>query len=199
MRSREGPAEGHGHRAALERAIAETDGILRTFATLMEIARAESGKADIAMTPVDLRAVVADMVELYAPLAEQKRLAIEAALDEVGHVAGHGQFLSQLVANLLDNALGYTAEGGIGVSLAREPSGAVRLAVEDSGPGIPPAERERVLQRFVRLDRSRTDGGSGLGLSLVAGVASLHRAALALDESPLGGLRVSVTFPPSAE
>ena len=193
---RDGPAEGHGHRAALERAIAETDGILRTFATLMEIARAESGKAGIAMTPVSLRAVVADVVELYAPLAEEKGLAIEAALDEVGNVAGHGQFLSQLVANLLDNALGYTAEGGIRVSLSRAPSGAVRLAVEDSGPGIPPAERERVLQRFVRLDRSRTDGGSGLGLSLVAGVASLHRADLVLDESPLGGLRVSATFPP---
>ncbi len=196
---RDGPGEGQGHRAALERAIAETDGILRTFATLMEIARAESGKAGIAMAPLDLRAAVADVVELYAPLAEEKGLAIEAALDDVGAVTGHGQFLSQLVANLLDNALGYTAEGRIRVGLTREVSGAVRLTVEDSGPGIPPAERERVLQRFVRLDSSRSSGGSGLGLSLVAGVASLHRAALVLDESPLGGLLVCVSFPPPAE
>ena len=195
---REGPADGQGHRAALERAIAETDGILRTFATLMEIARAESGKAGIGLEPVDLRAIVADMVELYAPLAEEKGLAIEAEIGEAGSVAGHGQFLSQLVANLLDNALTYTPEGRIRVSLAPEDSGAVRLLVEDSGPGIPPEERERVLQRFVRLDASRTGGGSGLGLSLVAGVATLHRAALALDESPLRGLRVSVTFPPLA-
>ena len=194
----EGPAGAQGHRAALERAIAETDGILRTFATLMEIARAEAGKAGIALAPVDLRAVVADMVELYAPLAEEKGLAIEANLGEAGSVAGHGQFLSQLVANLLDNALTYTPEGRVRVSLAREDLGAVRLQVEDSGPGIPPEERERVLQRFVRLDASRTGGGSGLGLSLVAGVATLHRAELALDESPLGGLRVSVTFPPVA-
>ena len=84
------------------------------------------------------------------------------------------------------------------MSLSRGDSGAVRLVVEDSGPGIPPEERERVLQRFVRLDTSRTGGGSGLGLSLVAGVATLHRAELALDESPLGGLRVTVTFPPPA-
>ena len=195
---RDGQTEGGGHRAALERAIAETDGILRTFATLMEIARAESGKAGIAMAPVDLRAITADMVELYAPLAEEKGLAIEAALEAVGEVAGHGQFLSQLVANLLDNALAYTPEGRIRVTLAREPSGAARLTVEDSGPGIPPEERERVLQRFVRLDASRSGGGSGLGLSLVAGVASLHRARLALDESPLGGLWASVAFPPSA-
>ena len=193
----ERPAEGGGHRAALERAIAETDGILRTFATLMEIARAEAGKAGIAMAPVDLRAITADMVELYAPLAEEKGLAIEAALDAAGEVAGHGQFLSQLVANLLDNALAYTPVGGtIAVSLVRGPSGALRLTVEDSGPGIPSEDRERVLQRFVRLDASRSGGGSGLGLSLVAGVASLHRAALALDESPLGGLRASVAFPP---
>ena len=202
---REGPPEGQGqgqgqgHRAALERAVAETDGILHTFATLMEIARAESGKAGIAMGPVDLHAVVADMVELYTPHAEEKGLAMEAALDEAGTVAGHGQFLSQLVANLLDNALAYTPAGGrVAIALAREPAGAVRLAVEDSGPGIPPEDRERVLQRFVRLDTSRPSGGSGLGLSLVAGVASLHRARLALDESPLGGLRVTLTFPPPA-
>ena len=194
--ARDGDGDGRSHRAALERAIAETDGILRTFAMLMEIARAESGKAGIAMAPVDLGAVVADMVELYAPLADEKGLAIETVLDETDTVAGHGQFLSQLVANLLDNALACTAEGRIRVALAREPSGAARLTVEDTGPGIPPAERERVLQRFVRLDTSRPSGGSGLGLSLVAGVASLHRATLALDESPLGGLRVSVTFPP---
>ena len=195
---REGPAGEQGHRAALERAIAETDGILRTFATLMEIARAESGKTGIALVPVALRAVVSDMVALYAPLAEEKGLAIEAVLGEAGTVAGHGQFLSQLVANLLDNALAYTPEGTIRVSLARKHAGAVQLTVEDSGPGIPPEERERVLQRFVRLDASRTGGGRGLGLSLIAGVATLHRAELALDESPLGGLRVSVTFPTSA-
>ena len=154
---RDGARDGDGrsHRAALERAIAETDGILRTFAMLMEIARAESGKAGIAMAPVDLGAVVADMVELYAPLADEKGLAIETVLDETDTVAGHGQFLSQLVANLLDNALACTAEGRIRIALAREPSGAARLTVEDSGPGIPPTERERVLQRFVRLDTSR--------------------------------------------
>ena len=194
----EGPADGRGHRLALERAIAETDGILRTFATLMEIARAESGKAGIALEPIDLRAIVADMVELYAPLADEKGLAIEAALDETKPVEGHSQFLSQLVANLLDNALAYTPEGRIRVSLARGDAGSVRLTVEDSGPGIPPEERERVLQRFVRLDASRSGGGSGLGLSLVAGVATLHRASLSLDESPLGGLRASVAFPSPA-
>ena len=191
----EGPADENGRRAALERAIAETDAILRTFATLMEIARAESGKAGIALVPLDLGAIVADMVELYAPLAEQKGLAIEATLDETRPVAGHAEFLSQLVANLLDNALSCTPEGRIGVSLAPDDGGGVRFTVEDSGPGIPPEERERVLQRFVRLDASRTGGGSGLGLSLVAGVATLHRASLVLDESPLGGLRVTVTFP----
>ena len=162
----------------------------------MEIARAESGKAGIALAPVDLRAVVADMVELYAPLAEEKGLAIEAALEETGQVAGHGQFLSQLVANLLDNALATRPKAGSGEPRARKCHG--RRAAHGGGFGAghsPGGARERVLQRFVRLDTSRTGGGSGLGLSLVAGVATLHRAELALDESPLGGLRVSLTFP----
>ncbi len=191
----ESPSDARGYRAALEQAIAETDGIISTFTVLMEIARAESGKGRIAMSRVDLRAVVADIVELYGPLAEEKGLTLEAALDEDVTVIGHTQFLSQLVANLLDNALRYTGEGRIAVTLTGAPSGAPCLTVDDSGPGISPADRERVLQRFVRLDASRTTDGSGLGLSLVAGVASLHQAALTLDESPLGGLRVIVAFP----
>lgn len=188
--------EGRGHRAALERAIAETDGILRTFAVLMEIARAESGAGRVALAPLDLGAVVADACDLYRPLAEEKGRALEAALDEGVVVEGHAQFLAQLVANLLDNALRHAPAGRVAVRLARAPSGAARLTVDDSGPGVPPADRARVLRRFVRLDASRSTDGGGLGLSLVAGVASLHRAALALDDGPLGGLRVALTFPP---
>ncbi len=188
--------EGRGHRAALERAIAETDGILRTFAVLMEIARAESGAGRVALAPLDLGAVVADACDLYRPLAEEKGRALETALDEGVVVEGHAQFLAQLVANLLDNALRHAPAGRVAVRLARAPSGAARLTVDDSGPGIPPADRARVLRRFVRLDASRSTDGGGLGLSLVAGVASLHRAALALGDGPLGGLRVSLTFPP---
>jgi signal transduction histidine kinase len=191
----EGSADRSSYREALERAIAETDGILRTFNVLMEIARAESGTSQITMSPVDLRAVIKDMVELYRPLCEEKGLALEATFDEEMVVTGHEQFLSQLIANLIDNALKYTETGRITVALSRTPLGKPCLAVDDTGPGIPAAERERVLQRFVRLDTSRTTSGSGLGLSLVAGVASLHQAKLVLGESPLGGLCVSVTFP----
>ena len=188
--------EGRGHRAALERAIAETDGILRTFAVLMEIARAESGAGRVALAPLDLGAVVAGACDLYRPLAEEKGRVLETALDEGVVVEGHAQFLAQLVANLLDNALRHAPAGRVAVRLARAPSGVARLTVDDSGPGIPPADRARVLRRFVRLDASRSTDGGGLGLSLVAGVASLHRAALALGDGPLGGLRVALTFPP---
>lgn len=188
--------EGRGHRAALERAIAETDGILRTFAVLMEIARAESGAGRVALAPLDLGAVVADACDLYRPLAEEKGCALETALDAGVVVEGHAQFLAQLVANLLDNALRHAPAGRVAVRLARAPSGAAQLTVDDAGPGIPPADRARVLRRFVRLDASRSTDGGGLGLSLVAGVASLHRAALALGDGPLGGLRVALTFPP---
>ncbi len=193
----EGSREPAGQREALQQAIAETDGILRTFNLLMEIARAESGVERIVMDRVDLRAAVSDMVEFYKPIADEKGLALDALLDTDTAVVGHAQFLSQLVANLLDNALKYTERGRIAVTLARLPSGAARLVVDDSGPGIPPDDRQRVLQRFVRLDSSRPAGGQGLGLSLAAGVAALHRAKLELDESPLGGLRAALTFPPA--
>ena len=145
MHFAKGQTTSTANRAALERAIAETDGILRTFATLMEIARAESGKAGIAMAPVDLGGIVGDMVELYAPLAEEKGLAIEATLDETEPVAGHAQFLSQLVANLLDNALAYTPEGRIRVRPRAARRGRGAAYGGGFGAGDPPEERERVL------------------------------------------------------
>ena len=199
---RDGPEDGESQRAALERAIAETDGILSTFATLMEIAprgiraRPASPRRRSTCAPS-----VADIVELYAPLAEEKGLAIDAALDEAGDVAGHGQFHLPARRQPARQRARLHAGRGTDRALSRDraPSGGVRLTVEDSGPGIPPEEREHVLAA-LRAPRCEPQpaAAAGLGLSLVAGVASLHRAELALDESRLGGLRVTLTFPPPA-
>ncbi|MEE8171309.1 MAG: ATP-binding protein, partial [Alphaproteobacteria bacterium] len=107
---------------------------------------------------------------------------------------GHPQFLSQAVGNLLDNAVKFSPEGGnIGIELSPR-SGSVRLTISDAGPGIAAQDRARVLKRFVRLDESRSSAGSGLGLSLVAGVAKLHGAQLQLSDSDSGGLSVQLTF-----
>ena len=168
------------YRHALEEAIEETDGILRTFSALMEIARAEAGAAQLEMEPVNLEAVVADILELYQPVAEEKGITLTDQVAPGLSIEGHKPFLSQMLANLLDNAIKYTPFGGqVALSLSRIGRQAV-LRVDDSGPGVPEAERERVLERFVRLEASRTSPGSGLGLSLVAGVATLHGATLTL-------------------
>ena len=179
-------------RSAVTRAIAEADAVLATFDALIAIARAEAGTGRAAMESVDLSAVVNDMADLYRPLAEQKGISVTVNIAEGCRISGHQQFLSQAVGNLLDNAVKFTpAGGGIAIALSRDPA---RLIISDSGPGIAAADRARVLQRFVRLDASRSAAGSGFGLSLVAGVAKLHGAELELSDSDLGGLSVQLTI-----
>jgi len=183
------------YRLALKEAIEETDGILRTFNSLMEIARAEAGAAQLEMDAVGLDMVAADIFELYQPVAEEKGITLTDSITPDIAIDGHKPFLSQMLANLLDNAIKYTPSGGqVALELIRSGRSAV-LRVDDSGPGVPKEERGRVLERFVRLEASRTSPGSGLGLSLVAGVATLHGADLTLGRAPQGGLRVELTFP----
>jgi len=139
------------------------------------------------------------VAELYEPAAEDKGLTLEVAADGDPVACGSRQLLSQAVANLLDNAVKYTPPGGrVTLTVAPGAGGAgPRLTVADTGPGIPEAERGRVLQRFVRLEPSRSTPGNGLGLSLVDAVARLHGCRLDLvDNAP--GLRVTLDFPPPA-
>ena len=147
----------------------------------------------LAVGPLDLSSLVTDLTELYHPMAEDAGLDLASDVPPNVTIEGHRQLLGQAIANLLDNAIKFTPAGGrIRVSLERD-GGQWVLSVSDSGPGIPLADRHRVLQRFVRLDDSRGTPGSGLGLSLVAAVAKLHSARLELaDNEP--GLRVTVTF-----
>jgi signal transduction histidine kinase len=183
-----------GSQRAMGEAIKEADAVLATFDALIAIARTEAGTSRAAMQTLDLAPLVRDMAELYRPLAEQKAISLAEDIDQSCAIDGHAQFLSQAVGNLLDNAVKFSPPGGkvsIGLSCR---DGTARLSVADSGPGIPAPERERVLQRFVRLDESRSTPGSGLGLSLVAGVAKLHGAQLELSDSDLGGLAVVLSF-----
>ncbi|TPG53823.1 sensor histidine kinase [Roseomonas nepalensis] len=178
--------------AALEGAIGELDGILATFAALLRIARAEAGAGREGFAPVDLSALVAAVAEAYAPVAEEAGRALEAEVAPGQVIEGSAPLLRQAVANLLDNSLAH-GEGRIRVRL--RPGAA--LEVEDEGPGIPAEERQRVVRRFYRLDRSRGTPGTGLGLSLVAAVAGLHGGALSLGEGPGGkGLRATLALTP---
>ncbi len=188
-----GPTDAVAYRQALDTALAESERLHRTVDALLQIAQAESGTLGMEMEPIDLAAVARDVLDLYQPSAEDKALRIEDDIGAGHWIRGHRQLLAQGLANLVDNAIKYTPEGGrIGLrvsSSGRE----THLEVRDSGPGIPEADRARVLERFVRLDGSRTTPGSGLGLSLVAAVAKLHGARLTLgDNAP--GLSVVLAF-----
>jgi signal transduction histidine kinase len=177
----------------VEAAIADADGLLVTFNALLRIARVEAGSG-VTLTPVDLSAVLADAVELYEPLANERGQDLAAALAPGVTVPGDRDLLFQAAANLLDNAVKYTPEGGrIRVSLERFGNEA-HVIVADNGPGIPAEERGKVFRHFYRVEASRSTPGNGLGLSLVAAIARLHRATIRLEDNA-PGLRVVLHLP----
>ena len=182
---------GSAERRVLERVTNEVDQMRSTLDALLRIALAETGT--VAREPVDLSELVASVVELYAPVSEERGIELASSVAAGAEILGSRQLLAQALANLLDNAIKFTPDGGhIRVQLrgsAREPE----VIVEDDGPGIPPDKREVVLGRRVRLDEARKFPGSGLGLSLVAAVTKLHGARLVLDDAR-PGLRVSLKF-----
>lgn len=184
-------------RATFEALLADADALLRTLDALLRIAQAQGGGLGAEMADLNFGALVREMGELYAPLAEQRALRLEFdRLDDV-QVHGSRQLWAHAVANLLDNAVKYTPAGGrIAVSVSALAEQAV-LQVTDSGPGIPAADRERVVQRFVRLDAAQAHPGSGLGLSLVVAVCRLHHAQLELDDAR-PGLAVRILVPKPA-
>jgi hypothetical protein len=184
-------------KASLESAIEEADELIATFNALLLIAEAESGAHRDALEDVDLQAIARDVVDLYEPVAEERGIALTLSAPEPARVRGNPSLVARAAANLVDNALKYTPNGGkvwVTVDAGGSRQEGPGLVVKDSGPGIPPEDRERVLDRFVRLERSRNTPGSGLGLSLVAAVARMHGAALELgDAHP--GLAARLTFP----
>lgn len=187
------PETDAAHRTVLTGILAEAEAALAMFDNLLRIALAEGGAAADQLQAVDLAALARDAAELYEPVADEKGLSFSVDAPAPVSIRGHAELLAQALANLLDNAVKYTPAGaGITVAVGEDEGRAV-LSVADTGPGIPAAERARVLDRFVRLDASRGGQGAGLGLSLVAAVARLHDAGLALsDNGP--GLKVELDF-----
>ncbi|MEG1452078.1 sensor histidine kinase [Brevundimonas sp.] len=186
---------------ALELALGEADSLLKTFNTVLAIARLQAGDAPDPKV-FDAGMLGRDMAELYEYAGEEKDIEFASEIDKDLFVEGNHPFLAQALANLLDNAIKYTPQGGAVMFRARrKANGEIEYSVTDNGPGIPEEDRERVLQRFVRLDSSRTEPGSGLGLSLVTAVAEAHCGRIELAEGPGAydgrgpGLRVALVLP----
>ncbi|MGL4967376.1 MAG: sensor histidine kinase [Inquilinus sp.] len=180
---------------SVERAIVEADRLLSIFNSLLRIAQVEAGSRRQGFACVDLSALVGTVADVFQASAEEQGRAIRCRIEPDVAATGDADLLSQLVANLIENALRQTPLGtGIDIGLSRRRDGRVELLVVDRGPGIPAEERERVFWRFYRLEQSRHMPGNGLGLSLVAATAQLHRGEVSLsDNRP--GLRVSVLLP----
>jgi signal transduction histidine kinase len=176
-----------------ERAVGEADGLLATFNALLRIARIEAGRRRQEFSRVDITRLIHDVAELYGPLLDEAGLRLDTQPESGLTVVGDRDLLFQAVANLIDNVLKHVPSGGsVTVTSRCSPSG-VDIVVADNGPGVPADERIRVLERFYRLDASRTKPGAGLGLSLVAAVAKLHEATLSLSENH-PGLQVVLCF-----
>lgn len=181
-------------RQSVAECLAQADGVLTTFNALLRIARVESGAYRKAFATIDLGPIVDDVADLYEATAEDKLVELRRKTIDNAFIFGDRELLAQALTNLLDNAIKHTPPGGhIDLELKRR-EGTTDLVVADSGPGVPAESRERVLQRFARLDESRSTPGSGLGLALVRAVADQHDAKLVLtDNGP--GLRVTLTLP----
>lgn len=184
-----------GYETAIERAIADTDAILETFGALLRIARIEAGARRASFAELDLSAVVEAVLEVYVPAAEEKQQVLSIDITPGTRSSGDRELLMQLVANLCENAIRHSPQQTrIEVGLHATKDGS-ELVIADRGPGIPIEAREKVFQRFYRLESSRTTPGSGLGLSLVAAIAELHEIGIRLEDNE-PGLRVVVTFLP---
>jgi signal transduction histidine kinase len=180
----------------LDKAKAELDGIVSTFHALLQIAQIETGSPKAGFQPVDLSDLCSTFCDLYEPAALEAHHGLSFQVAETGPVRVHGDrgLIGQVLANLIENAIRHTPPGSeIRIGL-EENSGRVVLSVADNGPGVPEAERDLVLRRLYRMDRSRTSPGAGLGLNLVSSIAALHGAEVRLlDNKP--GLRVALSFP----
>lgn len=200
------PAGSASYRDGLVKTIEEADELIKTFNSLLLIARLEAGAVAESMAPVDPAAIIGDVAELYEPVAEQAGLTLKISAARELRLVANRELVSQAVANLVDNAIKYSVkekgEGSVSdeaerpvVSIVMGRVGnIIEIAVADRGPGVAEQDRERALQRFVRLEKSRSQPGSGLGLSLVAAVARLHGGSIRLEDNA-PGLRAVLRLP----
>lgn len=186
------------YRDALEKVIEDADGMIRIFNALLMIARAEAGAGRDGWADFDVADVASDVGELYEPVAEEENAVLVGAIEPNLVVYGSRELIGQALANLVDNALKYGrsddgATTRITISAARR-FASVEVAVADRGRSLSAEDRQRITERFVRLENSRSAPGTGLGLSLVSAVVRLHGGELIVEDNA-PGLRIAFALP----
>ena len=181
-------------RAAIERAQSDLDDVTAVFQALLRIAEIEAGARRSAFDDVDLAPLLVDLTEMYGAVAEDHGQTLETHIPPTLPVYGDRAMVQQAVANLIDNALKFSPDGGTITLTATVAAATVQIVVADQGPGIPEADRPRAVERFFRGEHARHTPGCGLGLALVQAVATLHGGALRLEDNA-PGLRAVLTLP----
>ncbi len=187
------------HRATLERVLDEIQNMQNIVNALLTLGQAEAGAMRVRKKTVDLSGLLEELIELYMPSAEERRLTLQGRIAPNLDIEADRQLLARIFVNLFDNELKYVPAGGT-ILLTALARGAhhVEIRVEDDGPGIPVEMRDKIFERFARLDPSRTlSGGAGLGLSLVRAFAQLLQGEVRVAESSLGGAAFILTLPTS--
>ncbi len=192
-----GKKAGPEYREALEDIIGESDQLIRTFNAILMISRLEAGYSAENLENMSVASIVSDVAEMYEPVAEDAGATLTLSTLDDAPLHINRELVGQTVSNLVDNAIKYALSGEnpavVTLSMERD-SQWVRIVVADNGPGIPEDKREQATERFVRLEESRTQPGSGLGLSLAKAVMKLHGGALRLEDNG-PGLRAVLEFP----
>jgi signal transduction histidine kinase len=178
---------------AIEEAIIQVDDSLALFAAILRLAQIESGARRASFTDVNLSTLLNSLAETYETVAEEAGQSLTASVAPDLRLHGDAALLTQLFANLIENAVKHSPEG-TKIMLTAVTAPVIEVTVRDDGPGIPAGQRDLVLRRFGRLEASRTSEGHGLGLPLAVAIAGLHDAELTLGEAR-PGLRVVIRFP----
>ena len=187
------------HRATLERVLDEIQNMQNIINALLTLGQAEVGVMNVRKKTVNLSGLLEELIELYIPSAEDRSLTLQGNIAPDLTIEADRQLLARIFANLFDNELKYVLAGGTILLTALARGKRVEIRVEDDGPGIPVEMRDKIFERFARLDPSRTlSGGAGLGLSLVKAFAQLLQGEICVAESSLGGAAFILTLPVSA-
>lgn len=181
------------YKRTVQNAIAESDSLMGTFSALLRIAQIESGARRSHFKQVNISEILHDVEEMYRPVIEDAGLKLETNIQDGLLSFGDRELLVQLFSNLVENAVRHIPHGSIIAIKAEELSGHVKVIILDNGPGIPIEEHAKVFRRMYRSEQSRTTPGNGLGLSMVAAIATLHAAKVSLHDN-LPGLKVEIEF-----
>ena len=187
--------DSESYRETIKEVIEDVDGVINTFNSLLAISRVESGSVSLKKEKINIKDLIEDIVDLWEPLAEEKGVVLNNECENDIYFNGNKNLLSQAISNLIDNSIKYGKEDNtvnLGSNLSKE---SIVIWVSDTGPGIRNEDKEKVLDRFTRLDTSRNTSGTGLGLSLVNSMIKFHKGKIELLDAKPRGLIVKLQIP----